>query len=152
MKKNIVKVVVFLLWLSYIAMLFWLLFKPISQEQSKLLVGLWLKYFSNLPFEADKAIHFCLFTPLPLLTYLSSIFIKIKYKLLWVSLFCIFISTFTEIVQSYLPYRSYDVRDLIADYIGISIGLIIVLIIVLITKIRAGGHHNRQGNEGLKKS
>lgn len=151
MKNTVIKTVVLLLWLGYIAFLFWLLFKPISQEQSKLLVGLWLKYFSSLPFEIDKAVHFCLFAPLPLLTYLSSAFMKMKFKLLFTSLFSFLLAFFTEIVQSFLPYRSYDLYDLVADTLGIGVCLLAIIIFLIADKL-VNGHRNHPSNVVPKKS
>ncbi len=92
---------------------------------------------------ADKAVHFCMFFPFPFLTYISYDRKKkgIGATLLFVGatlLLGIILAALTEIAQSFLPYRTADYQDLIAD----SAGLISCSLIVLVADIRFLKHKN----------
>ena len=82
----------------------------------------------------DKVVHFLMFFPFPILAFLAfDVFTDNLWKTL---LFClltfligVLIAAGTEYVQSFLPYRSGDRRDLRADVIALSISTFIVFII-----------------------
>ena len=72
----------------------------------------------------DKALHFLCFTYLTLITWLSRILSKDLHVYVIVLAYGILI----EIVQRFLPYRSFEYLDIFADSIGIITGLIIIKI------------------------
>ena len=72
----------------------------------------------------DKALHFFCFTYLTLITWLSRILSKDLHVYVIVLAYGILI----EIVQRFLPYRSFEYLDIFADSIGIITGLIIIKI------------------------
>lgn len=86
---------------------------------------------------SDKIVHFCMFFPFPFLTYISYERQKkgIGTTLLFVGatlLLGIILAVGTEIAQSFLPYRTADYKDLLAD----SLGLLSCSLIVLVADIR----------------
>ena len=72
----------------------------------------------------DKALHFLCFTYLTLITWLSRILAKDLHVYVIVLAYGILI----EIVQRFLPYRSFEYLDIFADSVGIIAGLIIIKI------------------------
>ena len=72
----------------------------------------------------DKALHFLCFTYLPLITWLSRILSKDLHVYVIVLAYGILI----EIVQRFLPYRSFEYLDIFADFVGIIAGLMIIKI------------------------
>ena len=72
----------------------------------------------------DKALHFLCFTYLTLITWLSRILSKDLHVYVIVLAYGILI----EIVQRFLPYRSFEYLDIFADSVGIIAGLIIIKI------------------------
>ena len=72
----------------------------------------------------DKALHFLCFTYLTLITWLSRILSKDLHVYVIVLAYGILI----EIVQRFLPYRSFEYLDIFADSVGIIAGLILTLI------------------------
>ena len=72
----------------------------------------------------DKALHFLCFTYLTLITWLSRILNKDLHVYVIVLAYGILI----EIVQRFLPYRSFEYLDIFADSVGIIAGLIIIKI------------------------
>lgn len=89
--------------------------------------------------DIDKIIHFLLFTPFAFLTFLS---FDHPARKGWNSVlfqFMTFVAGFliafaTEVVQSYLPTRSMDTEDLLADTLAIAASCIFILIIDLTHK------------------
>jgi VanZ family protein len=84
----------------------------------------------------DKVVHFLMFFPFPLLTYLA--FDRYKGKR-WPSLpwaaaafvcGCAFAAG-TELVQTRLSYRSGDPADFKADFLALLVSSLIVLIVIL---------------------
>ena len=73
----------------------------------------------------DKALHFLCFSYLTLITWLSRILNKDLHVYVIVLAYGILI----EIVQRFLPYRSFEYLDIFADFIGIIAGLIIIKIL-----------------------
>ena len=72
----------------------------------------------------DKALHFLFFTYLTLITWLSRILSKDLHVYVIVLAYGILI----EIVQRFLPYRSFEYLDIFADFVGIIAGLMIIKI------------------------
>ena len=70
----------------------------------------------------DKALHFLCFIYLTLITWLSRILSKDLHVYVIVLAYGILI----EIVQRFLPYRSFEYLDIFADSVGIIAGLIII--------------------------
>ncbi len=73
----------------------------------------------------DKVLHFLGFCYLTLITWLS----KILSKDLHVYVIVLAYGILIEIVQSFLPYRSFEYFDIFADFVGIIWGLIIIKIL-----------------------
>ena len=70
----------------------------------------------------DKVLHFLCFSYLTLITWLSRILKKDLHVYVIVLAYGILI----EIVQRFLPYRSFEYLDIFADFVGIIWGLIII--------------------------
>lgn len=97
------------------------------------------KYIFGIPM--DKAVHFTMFLPYPLLMYYS--FRRHDEKRLPFILFMIAtfasglaISGGTEIVQGLLGYRSEDPIDFLADCLGLLTGSFLTIVILFILKNR----------------
>lgn len=81
----------------------------------------------------DKIIHFCMFFPFPVFSYISYERKKksIGGTLLFVGATLVLgfiLAVGTEIAQSFLPYRTADYKDLVADSAGLLVGSAIVLV------------------------
>ena len=72
----------------------------------------------------DKVLHFLCFGYLTFITWLSRILNKDLHVYVIVLAYGILI----EIVQRFLPYRSFEYLDIFADFVGIIGGLIIIKI------------------------
>ena len=73
----------------------------------------------------DKVLHFLCFSYLTLITWLSRILNKDLHVYVIVLAYGILI----EIVQGFLPYRSFEYLDIFADFVGVIAGLIIIKIL-----------------------
>ena len=73
----------------------------------------------------DKALHFLCFSYLTLITWLSRILNKDLHVYVIVLAYGILI----EIVQRFLPHRSFEYLDIFADFVGIIAGFIIIKIL-----------------------
>ena len=73
----------------------------------------------------DKALHFLCFTYLTLITWLSRILNKDLHVYVIVLAYGILI----EIVQRFLPHRSFEFLDIFADFVGIIAGFIFIKIL-----------------------
>ena len=73
----------------------------------------------------DKALHFLCFTYLTLITWLSRFLSKDLHVYVIVLAYGILI----EIVQRFLPHRSFEYLDIFADFVGIIAGIIIIKIL-----------------------
>lgn len=88
---------------------------------------------------ADKAGHFLMFMPFPVLTF--AVFIR-KYcsrtealkKLMFIVISGAVIAISTEIIQKILGYRAFEIHDFIADVAGISTGAVAVTIYIALNK------------------
>ena len=93
---------------------------------------------------ADKIVHFlmfCPFIPLSFLTFSKSESSIGRHIILLIILMLIggMIALSTELIQDKLSYRSYDIKDLIADCIGLAVGHV-VIVLWLIIKHLANKH------------
>ncbi len=73
---------------------------------------------------SDKLLHFFCFLYLTLITWLS----RIINKELWLYVIVLAYGILIEIVQRFLPYRSFEYLDIFADFVGLIAGLIIIKI------------------------
>jgi VanZ family protein len=98
---------------------------------------------------SDKIIHFLMFLPFPILSFLS--FYRYRPNV-WHAVFCIVIICIigclvagaTEIGQGLTSYRSEDIKDFYADSLAIGIGSLIVFIIELsIIKKKEAKHNDK---------
>ena len=85
--------------------------------------------FQEVNFESsfnflDKVLHFLCFIYLTLVTWLSRILNKDLHVYVIVLAYGILI----EIIQRFLPHRSFEYSDIFADFVGIIVGLIIIKI------------------------
>ena len=78
---------------------------------------------------SDFVIHFVAFT---ILTVLLSIgYVKFKKSKSWwlkAAFLSMFVGVLVEVIQIFLPYRSFSTRDLGVDFVGILTGLVFFLI------------------------
>ena len=73
----------------------------------------------------DKALHFLCFIYLTLITWLSRILNKDLHVYVIVLAYGILI----EIIQIYIPYRSFEILDIFADFLGILVGIFFINIL-----------------------
>jgi VanZ family protein len=66
----------------------------------------------------DKLLHFSCFLYLTIISWLS----RIIYKELWLYVIVLGYGILIEIVQIYIPYRSFEFLDIFADFLGILAG------------------------------
>ena len=106
-------------------------------------------YFRTLPsvsrymwgFPTDKVVHFLMFLPFPLLAYGA---LDVRPRSFFLSLLLVagifaagcVLSGGTEVVQSFLYWRSGDLRDFEADALALGISSGIVLLIETVRLIR----------------
>lgn len=87
----------------------------------------------------DKVVHFIMFAPFPILSYLSFDHPSGKP---WRSVLFVFLSLIagatlaysTEVIQSYLPSRSMDINDFYADALALGVSSIFILLVDLTRK------------------
>ena len=71
---------------------------------------------------SDKLLHFFCFLYLTTIGWLS----RIIYKELWLYVIVLAYGTLIEIVQIYIPYRSFEFLDIFADFLGILVGTFLI--------------------------
>ena len=71
---------------------------------------------------SDKFIHFSCFLYLTIISWLS----RIIYKELWLYVIVLAYGILIEIVQIYIPYRSFEFLDIFADFLGILAGSLFI--------------------------
>ncbi|HAZ73950.1 MAG TPA: hypothetical protein DCW53_00970, partial [Rikenellaceae bacterium] len=86
---------------------------------------------------ADKAVHFLMFFPLPIIAFFAlgrknGSTLEVVGSIISVAAFSCVLAGITEIVQGTLPYRSEDINDFKADCLAIVLASIAVLIVHLI--------------------
>ena len=67
---------------------------------------------------SDKLLHFFCFLYLTIITWLS----RIIYKELWLYVIVLAYGILIEIIQIYIPYRSFEFLDIFANFLGILVG------------------------------
>jgi VanZ family protein len=107
----------------------WLKPTPIAITYSVLLMAAMFVPVPHTPldemgFPVDKIIHLFLFSILYLLWTWA--FRERKRGLITAAWVAIAIGMFTEIVQGFLPWRSFEYHDLIGDGLGILIGFLLM--------------------------
>ena len=70
----------------------------------------------------DKVLHFLCFSYLTFITWLSRILNKDLHVYVIVLAYGILI----EIIQIYIPYRSFEFLDIFADFLGILVGIFFI--------------------------
>ena len=70
----------------------------------------------------DKAIHLACFFYLATISWLS----KIMDKDLWVYVIVLAYGILIEVVQIYIPYRSFELLDILADFTGILLASFLI--------------------------
>ncbi len=71
---------------------------------------------------SDKLLHFFCFLYLTILSWLS----RIIYKELWLYVIVLAYGILIEIIQIYIPYRSFEFLDIFADFLGILVGIFFI--------------------------
>lgn len=125
---RIISIMAFLVYLATVAFLCFANFEDMPQQSPT-----WF----GLP--ADKIAHMLMFLPFPPLAYM--VFEPRRDMTLWKALLIITIilmgiglAFFTEEIQSRLTYRTYDIKDILADLIGLSAGTFITVVYMFIRK------------------
>lgn len=103
--------------------------------------------FSSIPtvpgkflgLDADKVVHFLLFTPFPILAYFSFPLDRKRLPVTLGAIVLIFIigaclAGVTEFVQGRLPYRTMDINDYKADLLGVFFSSMLVFFIRVFTR------------------
>lgn len=126
--SRIISVFIFCLYIAAVAYLCFA--RPDDMPQ---LPQLWL----GLP--ADKVGHFLMFTPFPLLGYLTFEVkeMSVGRKLFLIAILIVFgagMALGTEYIQARLEYRSAENSNLLADVIGLITGGIFTLIYIFLRK------------------
>ena len=111
------KVVLF----GYIALILFLVVLPLNDAASSFLIDNYV-----VKIRMDYLLHVFLFLPFPLL-------FKLSYKLNTIGILVLGLvfAGFSEGLQYLLPYRSFNINDLIANIAGIIFGLILIIPAVL---------------------
>ena len=127
-QHNPISIFIFCLYIAAVAYLCFA--RPDDMPQ---LPQLWL----GLP--ADKVGHFLMFTPFPLLGYLTFEVkgMSVGRKLFLIAILIVFgagMALGTEYIQARLEYRSAENSDLLADVIGLITGGIFTLIYIFLRK------------------
>ena len=121
MKRRILFITAFLLYMA--AVLYLCLAKPEDLPQTEL-------YLFGIPL--DKAAHFLMFLPFPILAY-STLWKRDRKAWTDIAIFIIVLGIgiglafLTEHLQALTQYRSSDIKDIYADMAGLAAGSIIVL-------------------------
>lgn len=92
---------------------------------------------SMLGFQTDKVAHFLMFTPFPILAFLSTDMVSKKWWHSVLAVVIIFvigaaIAAFTEYAQGLTDYRVADLADYKADLCGLALTSVIVLVVDLL--------------------
>lgn len=89
----------------------------------------------------DKLVHFMMFVPFPVLAFLTIEPQKKGFKTTLTFIILIFLigcilATGTEYIQKLTAYRSFEISDIAADFIGLLIGSIITFLYTTLKKTR----------------
>ena len=138
MKRRILFITAFLLYMA--AVLYLCLAKPEDLPQTEL-------YLFGIPL--DKAAHFLMFLPFPILAY-STLWKRDRKA--WTDIAIVIIvlgigvglAFLTEHLQALTQYRSSDIKDIYADMAGLAAGSIIVLTNII---FKSGRSRKQTDNE-----
>ena len=102
------------------------------QHSSRVILGISIVLISILSVQeieiqssvnfSDKFLHFSCFLYLTIISWLS----RIIYKELWLYVIVLAYGILIEIVQIYIPYRSFEFLDIFADFLGILAGSFLI--------------------------
>ena len=102
------------------------------QHSSRVILGISIVLISILSVQeieiqssfnfSDKFLHFSCFLYLTIISWLS----RIIYKELWLYVIVLAYGILIEIVQIYIPYRSFEFLDIFADFLGILAGSLFI--------------------------
>ena len=138
MKRRILFITAFLLYMA--AVLYLCLAKPEDLPQTEL-------YLFGIPL--DKAAHFLMFLPFPILAY-STLWKRNRKAWTDIAIFIIVLGIgvglafLTEHLQALTQYRSSDIKDIYADMAGLAAGSIIVLTNII---FKSGRSRKQTDNE-----
>lgn len=126
--KTILSRVLFFLYICAICVICFADFSSLPKMQ---------RFIFGVP--TDKVVHFIMFAPFPILSYLS---FDHPYGKPWKSVLFIFLTLIagaivamgTEVVQFYLPSRSMDIKDFYSDALALVLTSIFILIVDLSRK------------------
>lgn len=79
---------------------------------------------------ADKAVHFTMFLPFPVLLF-HSMEKHRNWHLILVTVIGCGLAAVTELIQALIPYRAADITDFLADFLGLLCGTLILWIFCL---------------------
>ena len=120
-KKHISKTFFF-----YLVVLFLLSILPINGKESA------LNNNYILTIRLDYLGHFGIMC---ILSFLGIILAKIKQQNIWlISLFIFFFAASSEFLQMIIPWRAYNINDLVANFVGVILGILGVFILLLVNK------------------
>lgn len=138
MKRRILFITAFLLYMA--AVLYLCLAKPEDLPQTEL-------YLFGIPL--DKAGHFLMFLPFPILAY-STLWKRDRKAWTDIAILIIVLGIgvglafLTEHLQALTQYRSSDIKDIYADMAGLAAGSIIVLTNII---FKSGRSRKQTDNE-----
>ena len=138
MKRRILFITAFLLYMA--AVLYLCLAKPEDLPQTEL-------YLFGIPL--DKAAHFLMFLPFPILAY-STLWKRDRKAWTDIAILIIVLGIgvglafLTEHLQALTQYRSSDIKDIYADMAGLAAGSIIVLTNII---LKSGRSRKQTDNE-----
>jgi VanZ family protein len=138
MKRRILFITAFLLYMA--AVLYLCLAKPEDLPQTEL-------YLFGIPL--DKAAHFLMFLPFPILAY-STLWKRDRKAWTDIAILIIVLGIgvglafLTEHLQALTQYRSSDIKDIYADMAGLAAGSIIVLTNII---FKSGRSRKQTDNE-----
>jgi VanZ family protein len=74
---------------------------------------------------SDKLLHFFCFLYLIIISWLS----RIINKELWLYVIVLAYGILIEIIQIYIPYRSFEFLDIFADFLGVLVGNFLIILL-----------------------
>lgn len=112
-------------YFAFLAVLMWAPLNGLGIPLDNYILGL----------RADHLLHASVFIPCALFLWDIVANNRIKW-LVW--LMAVVVGLFTESVQYLLPYRGFDISDLVANFLGVTLGFVVIL------AVRRGGRRRRQ--------
>lgn len=113
------------LFILYIIIVLLLITLPINGKESR------INHIYVLSFRLDHIFHVLLFCPwMFFLKYIKLIFFNKELSAVKWLMIGLFFCVFTECMQYFIPYRAFNINDLIANSIGITLSLLLYLILL----------------------